>query len=94
MDAKEALATIFTMATLASYLFYWLGVISHYAKKCYKDDIHWVEYWTAHKQSTMSSILVGHGAFFGVILGAPGQATALAVFGIGWSIDSAVNKHK
>jgi len=69
------------------------GVIVHYIKKCKRDDISFIEYWTSHIDASISSIALGLVAFITTLTNEP-NASILTYFGIGYAIDSMINKAK
>ena len=70
----------------------WLsGIISHYVKKCKRDDICFKDYWMDHADASVSSIVLGLVAFATTLINEP-NASIITYFGIGYAIDSMVNK--
>lgn len=67
------------------------GVAAHYIKKCKRDDICFKEYWTTHMDASVTSIVFGLTALVTTLVNDP-KASLITYFGIGYAIDSMVNK--
>lgn len=94
MSSAEVLASIDWPSFFINLIVLEVGILAHFFKKCYKDEIPLRDYWLAHKQSSIMAVAAAHGSYFALVVGAPEQLTIVAVFSIGWVLDSAVNKHQ
>ena len=84
--------TDYSWAYLALAVLAWMsGVVAHYVKKCKRDDICFRDYWMSHMDASVSSIVVGLIALITTLVNEP-NASIITYFGIGYAIDSMINK--
>lgn len=74
-----------------SLLVTFLGVVAHYIKKCVREKLDWVKYWTTNKGNSLLVIFGVLTSYFGILLTDP-NPSMLTFISISYMIDSMLNK--